>query len=471
MVKNYLFLLPIVMFLLQGCTPFISEQPVTIIRDQWDVPHIFAETDEAAFFGAGYATAQDRLFQIHRTRRLMQGRLAELLGDNSLVEQDRKMRYLGYYRYAQERAQRLDAATMRALKAYSAGINLYITTHKDNLLYLFDKSIPEPWTPADSLVMLDYGFATMPSDAEVSLLHQFEDKVVELGSSEAAFKALAPPPIIIDDSAAIVQPEDLPPQVIEEMKAYAETYPASSTYLPSSTRKMSHAFTIAGTKTTTGKPLLYSNAQLPLTLPNFWHEIHIKGATIDARGIAIPGTPGFMSGFNKHVAWGRTASAADLGDVYRLKMVTPDTYEYGNKIYNIKAWKETITSKNGQPEEITLKDTILGPVVTPLLQSARPGEEYIFHAIPLIDHDIHSVQAMVATMKAQDVDTFGKALEKWRVPPVHTIAADDQGNIGYWHTVAIPIRSSKVPLAGIMAQDASSSTMWPDILPFTFVLT
>ncbi len=453
--------------LIQGCVHTTTEQ-VTIIRDQWGVPHVFALTDEAAFFGAGYATAQDRLFQIHRTRLLMQGRLAELLGDKdpSIIEQDKNMRHLGYYRYAQERAKHLDQETRRALEAYSAGVNEYIATHKENLLYLFENTLPEPWTPADSLVVLDYGFASLPSDAEVALRHQFEDKVAELGSPEAALKTLTLPPMIMDDSAAVVQPHDLSPQTLHEMQAYAQTYPASTIYIPASTRKMSHTFVINGEKTTTGKPLLYSNAQLTPTFPNFWHEIHIKGATIDARGIAIPGVPGFMSGFNRQVAWGRSASAADLGDVYRLKMVTPDTYEYDNKVYTIKTWKETINVKNSQPHTIILKDTIFGPVITPLLQSARPGEEYIFRTIPLIDNNIHSVQTMIATMKATDISTFGEALKYWRVPPVHTIAADNQGNIGYWHTVAIPVRSPDVPLSGIMAQELSSSTLWPDILPF-----
>src|SRR5262245_56421741 len=42
---------------------------VEIRRDRWGVPHVFADTDLDLFFGFGYATAQDRLFQLDYWRR------------------------------------------------------------------------------------------------------------------------------------------------------------------------------------------------------------------------------------------------------------------------------------------------------------------------------------------------------------------------------------------------------------------
>ena len=57
---------------------------VSIDRDQWGIPHIFAETDEDLFFGFGAAMAQDRLFQLDYLRRKAHGRLAEVLGKDGL---------------------------------------------------------------------------------------------------------------------------------------------------------------------------------------------------------------------------------------------------------------------------------------------------------------------------------------------------------------------------------------------------
>ena len=56
------------------------EQPVTVIRDTWGVPHIYAQNQHDMFFAQGYATAQDRLFQMELWKRTGQGTLAEILG-------------------------------------------------------------------------------------------------------------------------------------------------------------------------------------------------------------------------------------------------------------------------------------------------------------------------------------------------------------------------------------------------------
>ena len=53
----------------------------TIIRDNYGVPHVYSNTLEGLFFGYGYATAQDRLFEMEMFRRTFWGRLSEVLGE------------------------------------------------------------------------------------------------------------------------------------------------------------------------------------------------------------------------------------------------------------------------------------------------------------------------------------------------------------------------------------------------------
>ena len=53
---------------------------VELLRDSWGVPHVFAETDEGAMYGLGYAAAQDRGFQMHYFLRMAQGRMSEVFG-------------------------------------------------------------------------------------------------------------------------------------------------------------------------------------------------------------------------------------------------------------------------------------------------------------------------------------------------------------------------------------------------------
>src|SRR5689334_19311669 len=58
---------------------------VTITRDAYGVPAVRAATDQDAWFGAGYAVAQDRLVELELFRRSTEGRLAVVLGKSRLA--------------------------------------------------------------------------------------------------------------------------------------------------------------------------------------------------------------------------------------------------------------------------------------------------------------------------------------------------------------------------------------------------
>ena len=133
---------------------------VEILRDTWGIPHVFADTDARAFYGLGYATAEDRAFQMHYSLRIIQGRLAEVVGEvgqvnrkDSSVDHDRKLRTFGFHRAAQRTAAQLDPETLGLLQAYCDGVNAYFREHREDLHPLFARTglNPEPWTPADCL--------------------------------------------------------------------------------------------------------------------------------------------------------------------------------------------------------------------------------------------------------------------------------------------------------------------------------
>ena len=105
----------------------VSSAPVEILRDRWGIPHVFATTDAGAFYGLGYATAEDRAFQMTYSLRIIQGRLAETVGEvrmgnrnETSVDSDRKMRTFGFHRAAQRTAANLDPETRALLQAYTS---------------------------------------------------------------------------------------------------------------------------------------------------------------------------------------------------------------------------------------------------------------------------------------------------------------------------------------------------------------
>src|SRR5262249_7104492 len=98
---------------------------VRIERDRWGIPHVEAGDDRDVFVGFGYATAQDRLFQLDYLRRKARGRLAEILGAQA-IESDRLYRTIGLAQVAEAEWTHLPERTRELISAYVAGVNAVI---------------------------------------------------------------------------------------------------------------------------------------------------------------------------------------------------------------------------------------------------------------------------------------------------------------------------------------------------------
>src|SRR6186713_2572242 len=57
---------------------------VTIIRDNWGIPHIYGKTDADVVFGALYAQAEDDFHRVERNYVNAMGRLAETAGEKEI---------------------------------------------------------------------------------------------------------------------------------------------------------------------------------------------------------------------------------------------------------------------------------------------------------------------------------------------------------------------------------------------------
>lgn len=105
----------------------IKEQ-VIIRRDERGVPYVEAKNDEDLYFGQGYATAADRLWQMDLFRRTARGELAEILTagpNNSALEQDKLHRTYGFAQVAEAEYAQASPRTRAILEAYARGVNAY----------------------------------------------------------------------------------------------------------------------------------------------------------------------------------------------------------------------------------------------------------------------------------------------------------------------------------------------------------
>src|SRR5512133_735371 len=122
---------PLALFFGLACSAAPADDgKVDLLRDTWGIPHVFSDTDRGAMYGLGYATAQERGFQMTYGLRIMQGRLAEVIGDrpkggrrDTALDSDRRMRTFGWGLAAARIARNLDADTLGLLQAYCEGVN------------------------------------------------------------------------------------------------------------------------------------------------------------------------------------------------------------------------------------------------------------------------------------------------------------------------------------------------------------
>lgn len=436
-----------------------------IIRDQWGVPHIFSETDAGAMYGLGYAAAEDRLIQMEISRRIMQGRLSELLGevqksrrDESSVTSDRSMRIVGYYRHAQRVFPQLDNETQCLLQAYADGVNRYIKEHPDHFERIVPAMVftPEPWTPEDCIASW-YHIAQFFSGDGLNEAHQV-DRPDRMG------------PNPIDDEAAVVKREDVEETWIARVHEFASAHGYGETGQggESDTPQFSHAWVVGGERTSTGAAVLASDPQTQVRLPSLFYEFHVSGATLNARGIGVAGSPVILIGWNQHVAWGMTALGADQADLFRLTLDKdhPNQYQWEGQWKEMTVLDEPIHIKDGETIPLTVRETHLGPVVTEILKGNIEPGEYALCRVPqaLLDRD--TMQAGVEMMRAADVHEFGAALERWSFPSANVVFGDDRGDIGYWMTVAMPVRSAHARHGGRNAMDAERELdVWQGFVP------
>jgi penicillin amidase len=403
-------------------------------------------------YGLGYATAQERGFQMTYGLRIMQGRLAEVIGDRqkggrreTALDNDRKMRTFGWAPAATRIATHLDPGTKELLEAYCDGVNAsFAAQQKSGTLHpLFNKLevTPETWTPGDCLLSWWHVAQYFAGDGTRDLMAwrnrtqpgPNQRQIPEPGARWA------------DDSTAVVQREDVSDEWLREVEKFCATHNPSPSSSASTNDgpKFSHAWVVGGKKTTTGSAVLVSDPQTPVRNPSLWMEFHMKGKTFDVRGIGMPGSPGLLVGFNRHVAWGLTALGADQADLFRLETSPehPNRYRWGGEWRSMQVRTETIAVKGGQPAKITIRETHLGPIVTEFAFRQAGDPEVALKRVPLCETNRDTIQGVFGMMRAQNGKAFHAALADWQFPSANCVYGDAEGHIGFSVIGAMPVRS------------------------------
>jgi penicillin amidase len=414
-------------------------KPVDIIRDSYGMPHIYAQTDEDAYFALGYCIAQDRLFHMDLMRRAARGKLAEILGKD-LVSVDKFFRTITAGRSIEEIVAAYKHETISAAKAYAAGVNYFIKHHKGPLPLEFTilGYAPEPWQPSDA-VAIQYVMANDLNTAfTVEMLHAAVlDKVGEEMAQEIFPDYADGYPTIIPQGSTALE--------------FLKTLNLAREVRGTEGGGASNSWVVSGKKSATGKPILANDPHLGYGAPGIWYEAHIVSPSMNVSGALLPGTPFVIIGANEHVAWGFTNVMADDADFYieKINPANSDQYEFMGRWEDMTIKEEVLRVKDADDIKFKVRLTRHGPIVDEI--NKYKEEKNTALAMRWTAYEVLQATPFYYLNIARSVEDIEKAAEHFKCPGQNWVYADDKGNIGYWAAVGIPIRdgfSGAVPVPG-----------------------
>lgn len=414
---------------------------VEVFRDQWGVPHIYAENVKDLFFAQGFVHAQDRFWQMEFQRRLAAGRLSEIFGDFT-VSTDYWMRVLGLRRAAEEETSLIQGEDRAILNAFSAGVNAFLGQQRLPVEFSLLRYQPEPWAAEDTLSWSKMIAWMLSANWESELLRQ---KLIDRVGSEMAGRLE-------------LDAEDSWPYVLgltdllgfqERLSQLARPWTG-----PTAGEGVgSNNWVVAGSRTASGKPILANDMHMLLSHPPIWYENHLVCGDFNCTGISLPGIPLIVAGHNGHVAWGFTAGYSDVQDLFEEHLQsTPGggvDYEYQGEWIPAEVRREEIRVRGSASIFRDIVITRHGPVITPLLE----GESDAPLALKWTAYESSggTFRALVKMNRARNCLELREAMRTWNIPTVNVVYADVDGNIAYSLIGKVPIRrqgQGKVPVPG-----------------------
>jgi acyl-homoserine-lactone acylase len=367
-----------------------QSQHVTIIRDNWGIPHVYGKTDADAVFGLLYAQCEDDFKRVEMNYIEKLGRMAEVNGEKDLYN-DLLIRLVIDSADAIKDYANAPAWLKKILNAYADGINYFLYKNpkiKPALLNRF-----QPWYP---LLWTDGSIGSISTGG------------ISIGELKNFYSGK------------------------DETLAKKEFLEEESTG--------SNGFAFSPAITESGNAILYINPHVTFYFRPEVHMVSEEG--LNAYGAVTWGQPFVYQGFNEHCGWMHTSSQADISDAYIEKLTKQNDnwfYEYDGQLKPVikKNISIKVKSKDGGIATTTFTTlfTHHGPVM------AKRNGQYL--SLRHNNRDTKGFMQSWLRTKAKSFADFKKTMDMGRNPSNNTVYADGEGNIAYWHGNFLPKRDAK----------------------------
>jgi penicillin amidase len=356
---------------------------VTIYRDRYGIPHVWARTDAGATFGFGYAQAEDNFARLEDNFVRALGRAAEVYGEPALHD-DRLNRALRIPQLARAEYGRMSPRMRSLLDGYAAGVNLWMTRHPAAPRRLLQRV--EPWYP---LAFIRYNYYQNGFAPGAGL----DSREIRTAERDRERSSLG-----------------------------------------------SNGWVVGPSRSASGHALLFIDPHLSYFGPGQVYEGHVHSAEgWDFSGYARLGFPFPYVGFNATLGWVSTDNAADVADLYAERFDRagdPLSYRYGTSYRTAFQWQDTIRVRAGNGVDtraMTFRSTHHGPIV-----AVRDG-----HPLALRMAKLDSagwLDEWYAMTRARDVTELKRAMRPLAMLFGNVMAADARGHTWYLYNAAVPRR-------------------------------
>lgn len=402
------------------------KQEVQVKYDTFGIPHIYAGSEEDAFFALGYVHAQDRLFQMELLRRVGAGTLSEIFGDD-MSEVDRLFRTLGINEAAKKSAAAfLSSDTAMFQKnawAYLGGINAYLETGTTPVEFQILGIEKQKFTPEDIYRIIGYmsfNFAEALRSDPV-----FEKINSQWGSA------------YLQDIAKEYLPGALRIPIHQHdtsVTAIARGVAAIFDILPAPPFIGSNGWVLSGSRTASGKVLFANDTHIGYSQPSVWYEAHLEAPGYSFYGNFLAGVPFGVIGHSRFASWGLTMFENDDMDLFREQPNPDDTmqFRFMDQWEPANGRMETIKIKGSDPIQFFVKETRHGPIFNQALKGLEQIKDPLSLQWTFTKFPSKTLQATYTFSKATRMSQFKEAVSWIHAPGLNVMYGDMDGNIAWW---------------------------------------
>ncbi len=345
---------------------YSPREGVVVLRDiAFGVPHVYGTTRGDVMFGAGYVSAEDRLFMMDTLRHVGRGRSSEFLGASEAnLAMDRAAYATAGYTEEElqamiDRVVELDpvrgAIALQDVIDYTAGVNQYIDEARMDPSklpgeYEALQVTPDDWMPTDTVAVASLIGSQLGvgGGGELGNAAFFNALVAQGFGKKKAMKIFKDLRVPNDPEAPMttekrfpcnaelgkVKPKsmalpDRPDDAAEQMRRRTTSlgyldgpFGQIPLAFPSA---MSNAVLVGAEHSVSGRPLAVMGPQVAYWSPEILMELDLHGPGIDARGVGFPGISQYvLLGRGQDYAWSATSAGGDQVDTFAEKLCDPE---------------------------------------------------------------------------------------------------------------------------------------------------